>query len=158
MVVIQAIDEHSQHLSAVKDLWREHSDTLGFLPAGAFVDYARDRHILVALQDSVCVGYLLYRVVRDRATVAHFCVATGARRQGVARALMDSLVASTRKCRGIVLSCRRDFDASKTWPRLGFHPIGELQGRAKGGSDLVRWLLDFGHADLFTNRGEPGSA
>lgn len=48
MVAVQSIDERSPHLEAVKQLWRAHSDTLGFMPSGAFTDYARERHILVA--------------------------------------------------------------------------------------------------------------
>ena len=72
MVTVQAIDESSQYMESVKLLWRGHSDTLGFMPDGAFADYARDRHVLVALNGNECVGYLLYRLVRDRVTIAHF--------------------------------------------------------------------------------------
>ena len=35
-----AIDDRSPHLEVVKKLWRVNSDTLGFLPDGAFDDYA----------------------------------------------------------------------------------------------------------------------
>lgn len=45
---IEAIDDSSPHLEAVKKLWRAHSDTLGFLPDGGFQDYARERHVVVA--------------------------------------------------------------------------------------------------------------
>ncbi len=99
MVTVQAIDEHSPYLEAIKRLWRAHSDTLGFMPAGAFADYARDRHILVALDDGACVGYILYRIVRQRVIIAHFCVAQEARRQGVARQMLNRLIDGTRKNR-----------------------------------------------------------
>lgn len=157
MVTVQAIDENSPHLEAVEKLWRAHSATLGFMPAGAFADYAHERHILVTLNDNACVGYLLYRIVRERVTIAHFCVAPEARKQGVARAMLNHLIEGTRKFRGILLSCRRDFDAHDTWPRLGFHPIGEIVGRAAGGSVLVRWYLDYGHPDMFSGNSEPGA-
>jgi GNAT superfamily N-acetyltransferase/predicted nucleic acid-binding protein len=157
MVTVEAINEQSAHLGAVKRLWRAHSDTLGFLPDGAFKDYARERHILVALNGSICVGYLLYRVVRDRVTIAHFCITPECRKQGTARALIKHLVGSTKRYRGISLSCRRDFDANETWPRLGFHVIGEMPGRASEGSELVRWWYDYGHPDMFTIGSEPGA-
>lgn len=154
MLTVECIDEASPYLEAVKNLWRRHSATLGYLPDGAFADYAHDRHIVVARNGEQCVGYLLYRTARKRVTIAHFCVAPDARKQGVARAMLNYLVAITKNYRGIVLTCRRDFDASKTWPRLGFHVIGELPGRAPG-SELVRWLLDYAHADLFSSPAEP---
>jgi ribosomal protein S18 acetylase RimI-like enzyme len=154
MVTVQAIDERSPLLESVKQPWRAHSETLGFMPEGAFADYARERHVLVALNGNECVGYLLYRIVRDRVTIAHFCVAEGARRNGVARLILDNLIRETTQCQGIVLSCRRDFEASKAWPRLGFHAAGEIVGRAKEGSTLVRWVLDYGHADMFSQAGE----
>jgi ribosomal protein S18 acetylase RimI-like enzyme len=157
VVNFQTIDEHSPHLEAVKRLGRAHSDTLGFLPAGAFDDYASERHIIVALNGSDCCGYVLYRVVRDRVIVAHFCVASEARKQGVARAMLNYLTNATKKHRGIFLSCRRDYEASKTWPRLGFHPVGEMPGRAADGSELVRWALDYGHPDLFSGVDELGA-
>lgn len=75
-MAVTDIDDKSPHLEAVKTLWRANSATLGFLPEGAFVDYASQRHILVALDSSgVCVGYLLYRVTKGKATIAHLCVA-----------------------------------------------------------------------------------
>lgn len=57
MFTIQAIDDLSPHLEAVKRLWRPHSDKLGFMPAGAFAEYAQKRHIIVALSGEDCIGY-----------------------------------------------------------------------------------------------------
>ncbi|MBN8628929.1 MAG: GNAT family N-acetyltransferase [Planctomycetes bacterium] len=154
MFQIENIDDRSPQLEAVRRLWRAHSATLGFLPEGAFVEYAAQRHIIVALRDQECVGYVLYRIVRDQVTIAHFCVAPDARKQGIARALLSYLVRTTQRYRGIVLSCRRDFEAGKTWPRLGFHAAAETAGRAVDGSELVRWVLDYGHADIFSEADE----
>jgi GNAT superfamily N-acetyltransferase len=148
MPTIYAIDEQSPHLESVKGLWRSHSATLGFLPEGAFQDYARERHVVVALDDNdACVGYLLYRIVRDKVAIAHFCVAPACRRNGYARAMLNWLIKATKKQRGIMLSCRNDFEASKSWPRLGFYPIGRKVGRA---GDITIWWQGHGHSDLFT--------
>ncbi|MHB1035017.1 MAG: PIN domain-containing protein [Pirellulales bacterium] len=145
------IDDQSPHLEAVKTLWRANSATLGFLPEGAFVDYASQRHILVALDSSgACVGYLLYRVTKGKATIAHLCIADHANRAGHARVLVEYLVGITGHLRGIGLRCRRDFHAYRLWPKLGFSAIDETPGRAADGSELTRFWLDHHHPDLFT--------
>jgi GNAT superfamily N-acetyltransferase len=152
MVTVDIIDADSPYLEAVRLLWRSHSNTLGFFPGGAFIQFACERHILVALDGQRCVGYLIYRIAGERVSIVHFCVAPDARRQGVGRAMLNRLIAATRQQRGIILSCRRDFDASTTWPRLGFHALDEKVGRAADGSLLDRWVLDYGHATIFNDR------
>ena len=147
---VLAIDDKSEHLETVKVLWRANSDTLGFLPDGAFTDYASQRRILVALDSAdTCVGYLLYRVTRGRATVAHLCIAKPARGQGHADALVRHLVTITGDLRGIGLRCRRDFPAYGMWPKLGFAAVNEAPGRAADGSELTLFWLDHNHPDLF---------
>jgi predicted GNAT family acetyltransferase len=119
---IEAIDEKSSQFSAVKQLWRANSDTLGFLPAGAFEEYAANENILVALDaQGQCVGYLLFRCSRHRiVTIHHLCVSESMRGQGVASQLVDRLKAITTDQLGIRLSCRRDFEANRFWPTQGF--------------------------------------
>lgn len=152
-----AVDEESPHLEAVKVLWRANSSTLGFLPEGAFVDYARERHILVVLSPAeTCAGYLLYRVTKDRATIAHLCIADTARGQGYAKALVNHLVGSTGHLRGIGLRCRRDFAAYHIWPNLGFFAMKDAPGRAADGSELGYFWLDHNHADLFSESTDAG--
>lgn len=151
MTSVIAIDEKSPHLEAVQTLWRSNSATLGFLPEGAFLDYASKRHILVATNsEGECSGYLLYRTTRDKATVAHLCIADNARNQGYASALVNQLIAITSHLRGIDLRCRRDFPAYRIWPKLGFAAITETPGRAVDGSELTRFWLSHNHADLFS--------
>jgi GNAT superfamily N-acetyltransferase len=158
MTTIEPIDEHSPLLEGVKRLWRAHSDTLGFLPDGAFREYAAQCHLLVAVKTSSVEGYLLYRTAYGRAVIVHLCVASHARKQGIARALLKSLTDRTPYCSGIILHCRRDFEAAKTWPRLGFEFNGEVAGRSASGSRLTRWLLDYNHPDLFTSESLPKPA
>lgn len=157
MSPVVAIDDKSPHLETVKALWRANSATLGFLPEGAFVDYASQRHILVALDSSgECVGYLLYRITKGKATIAHLCVADSARGQGHAARLVNHLIANTGHLRGIDLRCRRDFlSVYHIWPKLGFAAMKETPGRAADGSDLTHFWLDHNHPDLFS---EPTAA
>lgn len=148
---IEIVDQYSPHLQAIKALGRADAQTLGFFPEGAFTDYAARRRILVALSPSgQCLGYLLYRETRGHALIVHLCVASSARGQGVARALLDRLCTETSHLQGVRADCRRDFPADRMWPRLGFHAIGERPGRAKDGSTLTMWRLDHGQPNLFT--------
>lgn len=153
-MTVLAIDHTSDHFETVKKLWRANSVTLGFLPDGAFEDYARRKRILVAVDAGYCVGYLLYRAGKVKATIAHLCVDKEHRGNGHSRALVNHLMGITGHLRGIDLRCRRDFDANKLWPSLGFAAVTEKAGRAADGSELTRWWYDHGHPDLFTPQAE----
>lgn len=147
MINVLAIDEHSPHFPEVIALGKKENKTLGFMPEGGFLDHAREKHIGAAVLDGKCAGYLMYRVVGERATIVHFCVAHHARRQGVARAMMRWLIDRTKHLCGIRLSCRVDFEATKMWLRLGFHPTRTVRGKA---GDVTVWCQSHGHRDLFT--------
>ena len=149
---VTVIDEHSPHLDAVRSLWRVNSDTLGFFPDGAFADYAHQRQIIVAQDASgECVGYLLYRVSKGKATIAHLCITDNVRRQGHARALVEHVIGLTGHLRGISLLCRRDFPAYDMWPEFGFGALYEKRGRAADGSELTYFWLSHNQPDLFAN-------
>jgi ribosomal protein S18 acetylase RimI-like enzyme len=154
---LETIAEDSPYFDDVIRLWKEHRKTLGLLPRGAFAERAHDRQLIVALDSSdQCVGYLVFRVARDRAYIIHFCVSSSVRKTGYAKALLTHLVGVTAHLRGISLDCRRDYyAASKAWARLGFSPISERQGRATDGSELVRWHLAHPHRQLFQDSIEP---
>ena len=96
----------------VFSLYRKHSCTLGFMPRGAFEEGIAKSTLLVAsdAEDQI-LGYLLYRVAHGLAAIAHLCVATEARGQGIGKALVDELKRLTATLDGIKLKCRRDFDA-----------------------------------------------
>jgi GNAT superfamily N-acetyltransferase/predicted nucleic acid-binding protein len=148
---IEVIDRTSPHLPQVKALGRANAATLGFLPEGAFDDYAAKRNILGAISSSGrCIGYVLYRVSRGAAVVAHLCVDPTYRRSGVSRALVSELKKATKDLKGITLKCRRDYSASEVWPRLGFVPVSEQPGRGKKPEELTTWWFSHGHPDLFT--------
>lgn len=154
MFSFETISAASPHLESVKALGRAGKATLGFLPEGAFDEHAYDRHIVVALNDEECAGYILYRIVRERVNITHFCVAPSVRKKGVAREMLAYLTERTAQQRGIRLSCRRDYAANKVWERLGFHWLRTIPGRATGGSELDRWALDYDQRDLFSGAEE----
>lgn len=148
---IVTIDDTSPYLADVKSLWRANASTLGFFPDGAFRDYACKRGIIVALDPhGQCAGYLLFRKSRGLATIVHLCTSRSYRNKGVARALVNHLSNSTRNLQGIGLWCRRDFEATRLWPRLGFVAIQDKRGKSREGAELTFWWLDHRHPNLFS--------
>jgi GNAT superfamily N-acetyltransferase len=152
-VQISAIGLSSALLSAVKQLGRKHSNTLGFFPDGAFDEHAeRGQLLAVSLAESELRGYCAFRVSKGRAMIAHLCVDEAHRGAGVARKLFDGVKAHAIECdlRGIGLHCRRDYPAYEMWPKLGFTPIGSKPGRGADGTELTYWWHDLHAEDLFS--------
>lgn len=143
-------------LECVISLHRESAKTLGFFPKGAFEEHARLRQIIVALEDDGdCLGYLLYRVARGRATIVHLCISEKARGRGIARLLVDRLKQETKYLEGIGLFCRRDYDVNHMWSRFGFEAVNSKTGRGEDGAELTFWWFSHGHEDLFSRVAEP---
>ncbi|MBX2999274.1 MAG: GNAT family N-acetyltransferase [Caldilineaceae bacterium] len=154
---VMVINQQSIYLNEVIRLADENSNTLGFMPRDAFSQHAQNGRILVALQDSEVLGYLLYGVNSKASLIyiTHLCVDQKHRGSGVARALFEALVAKTRQdFRAIRVRCRRDYEVNKIWPKLGFHPPTEIPGRSQKGSLLTVWWFDFGHPTLFSYASE----
>lgn len=153
-ILVNRIDKSFNHLEEIKKLWRTNSQTLGFFTDGAFHDYALKQQILIATnsEHELC-GYLLYRITSSRnvASIVHLCVRPDIRNQGVAALLLGQLVSETQKLKGIGLYCRRDFNVSRLWPKLGFKARSEKIGRSISGSTLTYWWYDHNHPDLFTS-------
>jgi predicted nucleic acid-binding protein/GNAT superfamily N-acetyltransferase len=151
-MIVREIDHTSEHLEAVKALGAANSQTLGFFPEGAFDDYARRRQIIIALDESqTCIGYLLYRISQERAIIVHLCVDSSKRTGGIGTRLFAHLKDSAKDLRGIGLRCRRDYEASKLWQKLGFVAQYDHPGRGKTRTDLTYWWFDNGHPTLFTD-------
>lgn len=152
-VHIKRATNSDESLSLVKSLWRDHADTLGFFPEGAFESYAQKGQIIICVDSTEnLIGYLLYRVTpsRNDASIVHLCVNRNHRGLGVASLLVKELVIATKHLKGVGLKCRRDFEASKIWPKFGFKAMSETAGRSKAGSTLTRWWYDHNHPDLFS--------
>lgn len=140
-----------QQCDEVFALYRGDSGTLGFMPRGAFEEGIQNRRLLVASDDTGrLIGYLLYRIVGSRASIAHVCVAKQARGKGVAINLVSALKEHTADLDGITLKCRNDFEAHRFWPKLGFIAKGTATGRGANRAELTIWHIDHGHPDLFS--------
>jgi GNAT superfamily N-acetyltransferase len=155
-IILERLDFPTPHLERVMGLHRLNAKTLGFFPKGAFEEHAKLRRIIVALEsDGECLGYLLYRIARGRATIVHLCVADAARGKGVARLLVDRLKQETKSLEGIGLFCRRDYDVTHIWSKFGFEAVHAKTGRGKDGAELTFWWISHGHEDLFSRVAEP---
>ena len=153
-IKIIEIDESSPHLQAVIKLGDANRKTLGFFPRKAFNDHAECRQIIVALdsQES-CVGYLLYRVAisYNRVGIIHLCIADSYQGKGVAKKLFGYLVEITeQKYSGIGLTCRRDFNLSDFWSKLGFVFQYDKPAKTPGKTNAY-WWFDHHHSNLFSN-------
>ncbi|MCF6354804.1 MAG: hypothetical protein L3J26_06830 [Candidatus Polarisedimenticolaceae bacterium] len=141
----------SSCLNAVIQMWRKHSDILGFFPEGAFHEYAAKKQIIIAQDASKdIVGYLLYRISKYKVSITHLCICPEHRGDGLSRLFIDALRRETYGLRGIGLFCRRDFAVSTLWPKLGFIPVHEKKGRGKSKETLTYWWLDYGNPTLFS--------
>jgi len=153
---IRTLGPDSKHLPAVQKLWRAHSATLGYLTEGAFADYAHQKTILAALTpEGELAGYLLYRRAYNKAVIVHLCINESWRGQKLGRLLVDALVKRTQNLRGIELTCRRDFEASKVWPKIGFIAARNKVGRSKARLELTCWWRPNPIDDLFSRAQPP---
>jgi ribosomal protein S18 acetylase RimI-like enzyme/predicted nucleic acid-binding protein len=139
-LAVQPVAPKSKELSDVFALYRTHSRTLGFLPEGAFDEYAAEGHVLDARIDGALAGYVAYRVARSTVVIVHLCVSRDHRKRGVAHALIGALLEAEADVATMRLSCRHDYqEANRLWPRLGFNFRGERAGRGADSSRLFCW-------------------
>ncbi|MDB9457805.1 GNAT family N-acetyltransferase [Dolichospermum circinale CS-545/17] len=151
---IQEISSDSEHLKIIISLGDANSETLGFLPYGAFYELAGKGRILGCISSpGTCVGYLLYGINRrySRVKLTHLCVDKTWRDRGIAKLLIQKLKEKTQQLYGILASCRRDYNIDDMWGSLGFVANHERPGKSKDGSILTEWWLDYGHHNLLTN-------
>ena len=58
---IQIINQKSKQLRAVQDLGDTASNTVGFLPREAYIDYARKENIIVVTENEQLLAYTMFR-------------------------------------------------------------------------------------------------
>ena len=139
--------------SSVDKLMKGDRRTLGFLSEETIKSYLRKGNVLGAkTENGELVGYLLYGKTADRFRITHLCVSKGFRSQDIARKLLEGLVAKADTQKEIKLKCRREFSASKMWPRLGFVPLEDVEGRSADRNLLTVWyrnIKEHDQLDLF---------
>lgn len=136
---IRPIHAEGSELEQVLALYKRNTGTLGFLPRGAFEEFAQQGWVLVATGDDGLEGYLAWRVSGDHAVIVHLCVAKEHQGKGIASALLKELFHRTPGLRAIRLSCREEYEANRVWPRHGFICDREKPGRGADGARLFIW-------------------
>lgn len=154
-MTIEFIDHHHHFLPSVKQLGTKSSATLGFMPDGGFNDHAEKKCIIVAHDNDVFAGYLMFRVTskQSKISIVHLCVKDDFRGKNVSTLLLDALrdKFNGTTFRGISLNCRRDFEyASKVWERYGFIVKNDKRSRSIEEKYLDNWWYDFNATDLFS--------
>ena len=145
-------DSHiSGRVDGAIEIWKKNRKTLGLFPKGAFTEHAEKGWIIYLLNGSDVVGYLLYRIAKERAVIAHLCVANSHRGTGGARKLFEFFRKEIEDghCRGIEVKCRGDYDIAPLWPRLGFQYVNTGAGRGEKTTELVKWFFHFDTQDFF---------
>ena len=148
---IVTVPPGSQLFAQIVSLGGQNSRTLGFLPEGAFQEYASRRHIFAWVDGERVAGYLLFRIHHLTIVLVHLCVDEAFRGRGIARDLVDHLCNESAGFAGIRARCRVDYPADAMWPRLGFVLRNEVPGRATRMPTTLRvWWRDLGLPDLFS--------
>ncbi|MDB6123109.1 MAG: GCN5-related N-acetyltransferase, partial [Pedosphaera sp.] len=148
---IESIGPDSPFLAEVLLLHAASKSNLGAFPKGAFIDAAHQKMILVAIApDESVAGYLVYRIAKNRAAVAHLTTHKQFKGLGAARSLMDTLKRETKHLAGISAKCRRDYGIGDMWAGFGFTVRQTREGRGRDRALLDCWWFDHGHEDLFS--------
>jgi predicted nucleic acid-binding protein/ribosomal protein S18 acetylase RimI-like enzyme len=155
-MIIKSIDHRDSMLHQVIALGDKNKQTLGMLPEGAFLQHARNKTILAAVDDGNLAGYLLYRISQKKrlVSITHLCVSREYQGKGVSKSLLQELKAKYKDIfSGIMLTCRADYvNASQLWEKFGFKARAKKRSKAKRGEYyLVRWIYDFGNPNLFSD-------
>lgn len=147
-----SIDNNSRWFQDVQLLGDKYRSTLGFFTREAFGDYAKKKHIIVCIIDNTVAGYIMYRYKENRIIVVHLCVEKHYRNNNIAKNLLDFLCnKEVEKYSSIGLYCRRDYNLSRFWEKLGFIAITEKDGRAtRKNTILTNWRkVNYRYSNLF---------
>lgn len=119
-------------LGAIKELADSHRHELGFVLRPALARSIAREELLVAENHAGVIGFVEYHHRQDeQTTLYHIAVTPDHRCLGVGKTLVNTLRAEA--CvRGkdvIRLKCPADLPARLFYERIGFHSVGEEQGK-----------------------------
>lgn len=139
-----------KYIDQIQALGDKNSSTLGFMPAEAFKQFAKDGYIFYALQEKMIVAYALFRIQKRKNAIVltHLCVSDSCRGTGIAKELVDTLCQKYSTMRYIEARCRRDYNLDDFWKKCGFNVLSEKDGRKKSGSTLTIWRREIDNRNL----------
>lgn len=134
----------------VIELHRSNKATLGLLPYAAFEEAAATDHLMVGVIEGEVSGYVLFGTPRQQQLkLVHVCVDAAARGTGLAKTMIDAVIAANPGRTMMTAHCREDYDIDGFWRALDMAPVGQRPGRAAKGSILTIWARRIGQLDLF---------
>jgi [ribosomal protein S18]-alanine N-acetyltransferase len=112
-----------------------------------FIKTMRNRNCIgmVAEQGETLVGYMLYELHKNRLHILNLAVAPEARKQGVAKTLIDRLVGKLnheRRNRIMLEICETNLNAQLAFKQMGFRAVSVLREFYEG-SDQDAYLMQY---------------
>lgn len=139
-ITVSPVPLGSDLLDRVWQLYRKHSSTLGFLPRGAFDEFAQAGCMAAATCGAQLAGYTAWRRSRRETIIVHHCVAEAFRGGAASDTLLRHVIEQCRDDAVIRLRCRKDYSAAnKLWLKHGFAADGEAIGRGADSAPLLHW-------------------
>ena len=148
----------ARDLSFVVALQKRHASALGFIPRMALREKIVRRQIWVARVDGERGGFIHHgSLARPEVRIFQAAVCPEARRRGVARALVEDLIARATKAgaRGVSLRCLAVLEANAFWRAAGFQQMTTERGGRGVLNVWVKRLGDAGRGFCFASRVHP---
>jgi ribosomal protein S18 acetylase RimI-like enzyme len=153
-VQFQFIDHSDRRIEEVISLGKSFASTLGLMPRDAYLDQAKKKCLLVAIDNNAVVGFCLFRLTlsKMRIGIIQVCVAQTHRRKGIAQSLLSVIRDKYKDLfSGMLISCREDYTAAcNLWTRYGFSRMKRVRSRSVEEHYLIKFWYNFGAQNLFT--------
>ncbi|MFR9545928.1 MAG: GNAT family N-acetyltransferase [Rikenellaceae bacterium] len=150
---IEFLKPYDKHIEDVINLGKKNSSTLGMMPKGGFYEHAYNRNIIIAHDNELLYGYLMFRKVKkqNKITIVHLCISKNYRHLGLAQKLLKFLKDEFyNDYYGISISCREDYvEANNLWRNFGFNVLNKTRSRSQDPKYLIKYWYDFNKPDLF---------
>lgn len=137
--IIKDEENGRRFLGAVREATDKNTHALGFLPYGVYDEALSAGRLWVVVDDDEYLGHLLFGGARPQLKVKQLYVAPTSRRRGIARRLIDELVAlgEAEGYTSIRARVADDLDANLAWERLGFKTGSVVRGGNTTGRQIV---------------------
>ena len=139
-----------KYIDQIQSLGDKHRDTLGFLPAGSFKEYADTGSLFCAVNQGQVIAYVLFRYRKRSNSIllVHVCVSSEIQHKGIGAELINTIIEQFPHAYYIEARCRRDYNIDGFWKNAGFNVRQEQSGRKITGSILTVWRRTIVKEDL----------
>lgn len=162
VTIIKDEDHGRRFLDEVREATNQNTRALGFLPYSVYDEALSAGRLWIVVDGDGYCGHLLFGGARPQLKVKQLYVATTSRRRGIARQLIEELVAlgESEGYTSIRARVADDLDANAAWERLGFEQGSSVRGGNTTGRQInvrFRRLLPSGPQTHFLALLDEGS-